>query len=74
MRLKIRILILFILMSITTFVSSGVSIENTMRGTLARPIYTLTVTGSGAGTGTVVSNVYGINCTSTAGIAILAIE
>ncbi len=72
MRLKIRILSLFILISIgligLIFVSHGISIEKTMMGQVGRPIHLLIVTGSGAGSGTIVSNIYGINCTSTVGV------
>ncbi len=69
MRLKLRILYLFILVSIgLIFVSRGVSIEKIMMGRVEIPIYLLTVTGSGAGSGTIIGNVYGINCTSTVGV------
>ena len=72
MRLKLRILSLFILVSIGLigfiFVSRGVSIEKIMMGRVEIPIYLLTVTGSGLGSGTIIGSVGGINCTSTIGV------
>lgn len=43
-------------------------ISQIIHGNVGRPLYLLTVTGSGDGTGTITSNVYGINCTSTVGV------
>lgn len=70
MKTKIRILILFSIFCILSFslTSSNVhGIEDILLGQAGRPIFTLTVTGSGAGNGIITSNLYGINCTSTAG-------
>ncbi len=72
MRLKLRILSLFILVSIgligLIFISRGASIEKILMGRVEIPIYLLTVTGSGLGSGTIIGSVGGINCTSTIGV------
>lgn len=75
MKTKVRFIILslFILVSIgAIFISRGVSVEKIMVGTLARPFYTLTVTKSGAGTGTVTSALGEINCGSICTAQILS--
>lgn len=63
---KLSLLTLFLIFFLVP--SIGLSqISNKMLGNVGQPIYTLTVTGSGAGSGTITSNLYSINCTSTAG-------
>lgn len=43
-------------------------ISQIIHGRVERPLFLLTVTGSGTGSGTITSNIYGINCISTAGV------
>jgi len=43
-------------------------VHEILLGKVGQPLYTLTIIGSGDGTGTVTSNLYGINCTSTVGV------
>jgi hypothetical protein len=67
MKTKIRSFILFIIFSLLTF-SLVYGISDIKIGKVGQPVYTLTVTGSGTGSGVVTSNLYGINCVSTAGV------
>jgi hypothetical protein len=67
-KMKIRISLLFIFL-IPILIGIGFSQPQFItRGNVGQPLYTFTVTGSGIGTGTITSDVYGINCTSTAGV------
>jgi hypothetical protein len=66
--MKIRISLLSIFL-IPIFIGIGFSQPQFItRGNVGQPLYTFTVTGSGIGTGTIISDVYGINCISTAGV------
>jgi len=47
---------------------AGAQVQEILLGKVGQPLYTLTVMGSGAGTGIVTGDLYGINCTSTAGV------
>lgn len=68
MRTKIRILTLIFVFFLLLISSIAYGVNEILFSKISQPSYLLVVTGSGTGTGTIASNIYGINCTSTAGV------